>query len=113
MLVLALCLVRRVPSTTTTTAVLNVVSDKPRFAADHRKEEYIWASKTRNVTCSADSEPAPTFDWQRSGQSLRSNRTFRLFTAGRVSNLQVRAATSATVAHLKPNSITLSRFELL
>jgi len=67
-----------------------MLSDKPRFADNHETERYIWAMKTRNVTCSALSEPAPTFEWQRNGQRLGTNDTFRIFTSGRVSKLQVR-----------------------
>ena len=69
--------------------LLLMFSDKPRFPKNHTRKEYIWAGKTRNVTCTPLSEPAPTFAWQRNRQNLRPNGTFHIFSSGKTSRLQV------------------------
>jgi len=57
--------------------------------SSHKKEAYTWAGQTRNVSCMAQSEPAPSFEWQRNRQRIRPNDTFQIFSSGRTSRLQV------------------------
>jgi len=62
---------------------------RPRFAPDHIKEVYIWAGKSRNITCHILAEPIPVIEWRHNGQSLVNNETYRIYVMSKDTNLQV------------------------
>jgi neurocan core protein len=70
------------------TATLTVLY-KPRFASDHVVAEYVWAGKTRNVTCQVDSVPEAVIEWRRDEQKLSNNATYQIYSSGNTSTLQV------------------------
>jgi len=62
---------------------------KPRFPRDHITEVYIWAGKTRNITCHIHAEPLPAIEWLHHGRALVNNETYRIYKMSKDSNLQV------------------------
>nr|AAC47655.1 leechCAM [Hirudo medicinalis] len=70
------------------TAYLNVTY-KPRFPINHTKEAYIWAQKTRNISCEADAQPPATFHWSRDEDPVVENSTYKIFQMEKKSILQI------------------------
>jgi len=62
---------------------------RPRFAADHITEVYIWAGKSRNITCHIQAEPLPAIEWLHNGQALVHNETYHIYIMSKDTNLQV------------------------
>lgn len=62
---------------------------RPRFPPDHITEVYIWAGKTRNITCHILAEPLPVIEWIHLGRSLVNNETYRMYIMSKDTNLQV------------------------
>jgi len=61
----------------------------PRFPTNHINETYIWAGKTRNITCHILAEPLPVIEWLHNGQQLVDNQTYRIYIMSKDTNLQV------------------------
>lgn len=66
------------------------VNYRPHFPKDHSSSVYIWAGKTRNITCEVQAEPIPQIVWLRRGIEIISNETFLIYPNGRNSSLQVK-----------------------
>ena len=62
---------------------------RPRFPPDHITEVYIWAGKTRNITCHIIAEPRPNMDWLHLGRALVDNETYHIYRMSKDTNLQV------------------------
>lgn len=62
---------------------------KPRFPPDHITEVYIWAGKTRNITCHIYAEPLPAIEWVHNGRALDDNETYHIYVMSTDTNLQV------------------------
>ena len=65
------------------------VAVKPRFPPDHITEVFIWAGKTRNITCHIRAEPLPAIEWLHHGRALVNNETYRIYVMSKDTNLQV------------------------
>ena len=61
----------------------------PRFPPDHITEVYIWAGKSRNITCHILAEPLPVIEWWHNGRGLVNNETYRIYVMSKDTNLQV------------------------
>lgn len=68
-------------------ATLNV-QYKPKFHEDHPKVFYVWAGKTREMTCSATGEPEPRVSWKKNGGHL-DDTVYSVKTEGRNSSVQM------------------------
>ena len=60
----------------------------PRFPRDHITEIYIWAGKTRNITCHILAEPLPVIEWKHHERALVNNETYRIYIMSKDTNLQ-------------------------
>jgi len=69
------------------TVLLFVVA--PRFPPDHITEVYVWAGKTRNITCHIHAEPMPVIQWMHFDRALVNNETYRIYIMSKDTNLQV------------------------
>lgn len=70
------------------------VADKPKFHEDHPKVFYVWAGKTREMTCSATGEPEPRVSWKKNGGHL-DDTVYSVKTEGRNSSVQVGTAVAS------------------
>lgn len=66
-----------------------IVNYSPRFHPDNPTEVYVWAGKSRNMTCQVLAQPLPVIQWVKWGRILENNETYRIFLMGKNSNLQV------------------------